>query len=460
MPFTEVETALRNAYQKVATQPAEQPVDDRADIEREKYAQRVRRAAKRELDAEEAAKTQRYPASAFSLTEDLAKPSEPLTFTIDCLLGKGGNALLAARYKVGKTTLGGNLLRSVADSVPFLGRFQPRGLEGRVGYWNYEVGEQQFLSWLRSLEITNTDAISVVNFRGFRVPLITQTGEDWLVKWLKQHSIEFLIVDPFARAFTGSGSENSNDDVGTWLDTLDVIKERAGVSDVVLMHHFGRGEEERARGASRLDDWPDVRWLLVADEEGNRYFSAHGRDVEVPEFKLEMNPETRVLSALQGNRKVTKLSLDLLTYLADTPGASTRQIQAEVSGRKTDIADAVEHLLAEGLIRTELGPRRSKLHFLAAEPFDCPPSPTSPSVPGDTEVTVPRPPSFRKGDSHSVEFHNNPQTSPGTVDPEEVLLDRLRHGEGCEVCGAKATAFFEPWFKLRCTEHNPIKDRP
>jgi hypothetical protein len=456
MPFTEVETALRNAYQKVATQPVEQPVDDRADIEREKYLQRVRRAAKRELDAEEEEKAARLPVSALTLAEDLAKPEEEITFTIEKLLTKGGNALLAAKYKSGKTTLGGNLLRSIADGLPFLGQFQVRALTGRVAYWNYEVGEAQFLRWLRDMTIENPERVSTLHLRGFRVPLITKPGADWLVQWLAEREVEFLIVDPFARAYTGAGDENSNREVGAWLDALDVVKARAGVTDLVLMHHFGRGDEERARGASRLDDWPDVRWLLVADEEGNRYFSAHGRDVEVPEFRLDMDMDLRRLTAGKGNRQTNRLSAEVLSYLADHPGATAKVIQAEIPGRNGDIGKAVAQLVEEGLIRVQTGQHNSKMHFLSVGPMSASPlPPASPTFPGAPDPRPPSP-SFRRGDGEAREIHNNPQTR----DPEHVLLERVRSGEGCELCGAKATAFFEPWFKLRCTEHNPIKDRP
>jgi hypothetical protein len=76
----------------------------------------------------------------------------------------------------------------------------------------------------------------------------------------------------------GSGDENSNSDVGVFLDQLDIIKERAGVSNLILPVHTGRAQEQgidRARGATRLDDWADVRWLLKKTEDG-RFFQLTG----------------------------------------------------------------------------------------------------------------------------------------------------------------------------------------
>jgi hypothetical protein len=72
------------------------------------------------------------------------------------------------------------------------------------------------------------------------------------------------------------------------------------------MGHSG----ERARGASRLRDWPDVEWRLVREKTENgdvdpaapRYFSAYGRDVDVPESRLVFDPATRHLTLEGGSR--------------------------------------------------------------------------------------------------------------------------------------------------------------
>ncbi len=71
--------------------------------------------------------------------------------------------------------------------------------------------------------------------------------------------------------------------------------------------HTGRAAmdvgSERARGATRLDDWADVRWLLTrgtGEDIDNRYFRATGRDVETDEGVLEYNPLTRGLALVDG----------------------------------------------------------------------------------------------------------------------------------------------------------------
>lgn len=301
--------------------------------------QRARRDAKRILDAEEAVKAFRVPPYRPTLTQELAIPDQPIPYTVADVLPAGGNVLMAAAYKTGKTTLVNSLAKSFADRVPFLGRFTVADIPGRIALFNYEVDDRQYRSWLRQVGITDTDKVVVLNLRGYRLPVTVGHIEDWTCAWLAERDVKMWVVDPFARAFTGCGkSENDNTEVGVFLDTLDVIKKRAEVSDLILPTHTGRMEfdagEERARGATRLDDWADVRWLLTADKDtDDRYFRATGRDVEVPEEKLTFDDTTRSLVLGGGDRaweKHRRLEDIVVDVVNATPGIGIAALRTEV----------------------------------------------------------------------------------------------------------------------------------
>jgi hypothetical protein len=359
---------------------AEQP-DSSADRERalaEWHERAVRRAlldlrVKHEATlahrAELAAKSFREPPYRPTLTAELLMPDEPVQYAIDELLPVGGNALLAAQYKTGKTTVVGDYARAFADSVPFLGRFTVNPAPGRLAIWNYELSDSQYRRWLRDLGIGNTDAIVVLHLRGYRLPITAPTVEDWIVRWLSEHEVTAWVPDPFARAAVGT-DENSNTDVGVWLDTLDVIKERAGVRDLVLPTHTGRAEQEqgqeRARGATRLDDWADVRWLLTKDDDDNRFFRATGRDVEVEEGMLTYNAENRSLNYGGGDRKWVRnraLSQAVLDFINANPGCGVKAIQQGVKGGKEHVDAARADLVYRHKVRAEDGPRGAIYHY-------------------------------------------------------------------------------------------------
>jgi hypothetical protein len=360
--------------------PAELTAEQRAQLflESEIARQRLQRAARRHLDAEEATKAFRVPPSLPSLTEELQIPDEPVTYVVGDVMPTGANVLLTAQFKTGKTTLVNHLTRCLADGEPFLGKFPISNLDGRVALFNYEVDARQYRRWMREVGIVDTDRVSLLNLRGYRLPVVVSSIEDWIVDWLCEHQIKVWIVDPFARAYVGSGtSENDNTEVGRFLDTLDVIKERAGVSELVLPTHTGRAEfeqgQERARGATRLDDWADVRWMLTRDDDDVRYFSATGRDVEFAESALSFDDNTRspkVIGSSRAKESVRRLEQAVLAVIDATPGISSRQLRIAVrqivrKATNSDIDDAVTLAEASHQVRVEPGSRGAHLHFRA-----------------------------------------------------------------------------------------------
>lgn len=355
-----------------------EPIDVEAVLAERRAAQlravveemRLKREARKLLDAEEHAATWREPPSRWTLTDELAIPDEPLTYRVDGLIPTGGNVLLTAQYKAGKTTLVGNLVRCLADGEPFLSRFEVTPPDGRIAIFNYEVDERQYRRWLRDLGISNTDSVTVLNLRGYRLPVIHSHVEDWIVRWLTERDVRVWAVDPFARAFVGCGDENSNSDVGAFLDALDVIKERAGVSELILPAHTGRGEfevgKERARGATRLDDWADVRWLLTIDDQQRRYFRATGRDVDVPEEMLNFDPLTRHVTLGGWDRRGMKqrdLIDEIVAYVTENPGLGMNEIIEGLNKGRTKVSKALQEAIREGRIVTREGDGRKRLHY-------------------------------------------------------------------------------------------------
>jgi hypothetical protein len=333
--------------------------------------QRIHREARRLLDADEFASTWREPPSRRTLTDELAEPDDPIRYRVDRLLTVGGNALLTAAFKAGKTTLCNNLLRCLADGEPFLNRFDVHPPEGRIAVFNYEVSDSQYRRWLRRIGVRNTDKVCVLNLRGYRLPMIHALVEDWITKWLIEHEIGTWIVDPFARAMIGCGDENSNTDVGVMLDALDVIKGRAGVGELILPTHTGRAEQlagaERARGATRLDDWADARWLLTADEAGRRFFRANGRDVDVDEELLTFDPQTSRLTLGGHDRRgmaAKDRSSELVEWIRENPGLGKDEIVAARGGQRTRIYNDLSAAVAARLLYTVTAPRGKLLHYV------------------------------------------------------------------------------------------------
>ena len=264
-------------------------------IDDERIKQTARDTIRKEITETNAAHRYQLPTYTQTLTDELQQPDEQTHYIINQLWPTGANISLTATYKAGKSSTILNVIKSLTDHTPLFEHFQTNH-QGRIAYLNYEVAANQMRRWFKDVNITNTDNIQLINMRGHTWPLLSDYVIKQTIDLLATNNITTLILDPLARAFVGSGDENSNQDVGIFLDTLDYIKDQAGVANLLIAAHTGRNAEQgnsRARGASRFDDWVDARWMLSKDKNGERWFSADGRDVTIDEGKLEWVDETR-----------------------------------------------------------------------------------------------------------------------------------------------------------------------
>lgn len=276
------------------------------------------------------------------LDELLARQYDDTAFAIARLLPDGGRFLLTGRKKLGKSTLLGNLLRAVADGKYFLGQFEVIR-PARVALIDLELDERMLRRWLADQDIKNTAKVTIVSLRGFAQTfniLDDQTRAAW-AKSLAGH--DMIILDCLRPALDALGLDESHD-AGRFLVAFDALLAEAGASLGGVVHHAGHSNE-RGRGDSRIEDWPDAIWRLVGDKgkddgtddyDGPRYFSAFGRDVQVHEAELTYIHETRRLtiendapSRSQGtrDRKRTEADEAVLQSVTAQPGLNSRELR-------------------------------------------------------------------------------------------------------------------------------------
>jgi hypothetical protein len=363
----------------------EPPVDEHGvDIEALAFermvAEELRRIKVREEAARRAKKARTgniAPPAPILLTDFLNVADEPARYRIDQLWPVGGRIMLAAQFKAGKTTMVGNLVRSLADSMPFLGKYDVNPCRGRIVIIDDELDERMLRSWLRDQGIAHTDSIAVIPLRG-RLSTFDLLDPETRTRWadvLRALDASIVIFDCLAPILDALGLSEDKE-AGRLLVAFDELIREADAEEAAVIHHMGHSGE-RSRGASRLRDWPDVEWRLVRekDEMGEtdpaapRYFSAYGRDVDVPESLLSFEASTRRLEIAGGSRKdaKTESAADaILDFLTLSPSSSGRQIEdalVEAHAQKA-IRDALKRLTHSGHVVAVDGPRRAKLHSL------------------------------------------------------------------------------------------------
>ena len=342
------------------------------DVEREAHKIRVREAAQRKVRTEQ----RRDPGGLdpIRLTEFLAIPDEIVQYRIAGLWPIGGRIVLAAQWKVGKTTLTGNTIRALADGALFLNRFQTQPAE--VTLLDFEMDARKIRQWLRDQKITYGDHVHVIPLRGkvsrFDI-LDPEIRSQWATRLRGSDVAIFDCLRPILDAF----GLDENRDAGRLLMAINELLNEAGVPEALIVHHMGHSGE-RSRGDSRIIDWPDATWKLIrenAEVEGSpRYFSAYGRDVYQAESSLQFNPETRRPALVGGNRtdaSNTRLLEPLLEILRGSEdGMSGRQLEdamVDAGHGRNASRNARQYAVKNGHVITAPGKARAVIHKLPPE---------------------------------------------------------------------------------------------
>ena len=142
------------------------------------------------------------------------------------------------------------------------------------------------------------------------------------------------------------------------------------MSEALIVHHMGH-QADRSRGDSRIRDWPDVEWRLVRasdDPASERFITAYGRDVNVPESQVVFDESSRHLTLVAGSRKdanAVKALPAIKAWLRTAEEASKGDIEDAmhsqgIAGQAT--RDALK--LADNGLLVRDGTRNAKLYRL------------------------------------------------------------------------------------------------
>lgn len=347
-----------------------------AEVDRELRTLRIRDRARRLFAAEQRPLVARP--EVLSLAERLQRPPTPVRYRIDGWQPAGSRVVCVAQFKAGKTTLVSNLARCLCDGAHWLGVAKVEPVEGMVALFDDEMGERQLDEWLADQLFVHPEKLLVIPLRG-RLGAFNLLDEEARAGWaslLREYCVEYVIIDCLRPLLDALGLDE-NHDAGRLLVAIDALLLEGGVADACLVHHMGHGQE-RARGDSRIRDWPDAEWRLVrATDAPNspRYITAFGRDVDVPESALSFDPFSRRLTLERRSRRddadaeALEVVLEVLRA-ADEP-LSQRAIERELSESAIG-RNAVRNALAYGIKNRALvqspGPRRSHLYQCASAP--------------------------------------------------------------------------------------------
>ncbi len=208
---------------------------------------------------------------------------------------------------------------------------------------------------------------------------------------VEQHGVPALIVvDTLARNFGGL-DENSNKDMGLFVQHMDRLKYELQTT-VLIVHHTGQGNKDRARGASALKGAVDIEHRVEARAGGTIALqTTKMKDAELPEPVLmrlhgvelgEIGSSAVVVKADEfvddpepPMSKQQKQIWEILVYAMDDAGGEVldnktlvERCEAQGVGKNKNstrraVSDAVKHFQVQDLITVSKDGKAVKIHL-------------------------------------------------------------------------------------------------
>lgn len=238
---------------------------------------------------------------------------------ISCgLLPKGGKLLLGGAAKAGKSHASMSIAYSLATGQPLWGNKSIPVTPAKVLILDKELQEDtlaaravRYFGRLAGEELDYACDNFTVFTGNPRFKFDHPMNRNVLRDLVAEHRPNVVIIDPVSRFL--AGSDSSNDDVQSFIETLDVVRDQfksdLGLS-FIMVHHFAKPESDyrgetinpgsiyRFRGASRwVDDADAIITMQRIEIDGDNHWElkciATTRHSAGPgEFRLSIRPDT------------------------------------------------------------------------------------------------------------------------------------------------------------------------
>ncbi len=276
---------------EIAQPSPESQAHDRASI-RAAMAERVKPFRAAEEPEPQAGGEHRRAFRLLTLEEVLREPC-PTDWLLRDFLEAEALVMIFGASEAMKTFVALDMGMCIASGLPWHGHAAPR--PGPVIYVCAE-GQKLFSKRLQAWIVDKGIDTHRVPLRlaseavRFLDPVSLKDATHAVTELAEQHgNPRLIIIDTLARCF-GPGDENSTKDMGEFVAVLDCMKAQFGCA-VLVVHHSGLNEKDRARGASALRAALDREYRLDVQDDVRILICTKSKDHERP-ADLAFEPET------------------------------------------------------------------------------------------------------------------------------------------------------------------------
>jgi len=189
-------------------------------------------------------------------------------FIIDGLMETECLGLIFGDPGIGKTFAAIDMALSVASGTPFHGRPVRQGSVFYIAGEGHNGLARRFHAWSRLREVPLASCRMFKSERAAQFLDAASAGAvSEAVEGLAQQvgAPALIVIDTLARNF-GAGDENSTQDMNEFIVAIDDLRARFPGSTILIVHHSGHADKQRARGAMALKGALDFEYRVEAAE--------------------------------------------------------------------------------------------------------------------------------------------------------------------------------------------------
>lgn len=252
----------------------------------------------------------------------------PPEYIIDGLFETETLGLIFGDPGCGKSFLAVDIALSVASGTSFHGRSVKQGSVFFIAGEGHNGLARRFAAWSKAVGVSLDDVPLFQSERAaqFLDGASAKAVADAVDTLAHNHGTPALIIiDTLARNF-GAGDENNTKDMSELVTSVDDLKARFPGAAVLIVHHTGHGEKQRARGAMALKGALDTEYRVEKDGSTLKLTNTKMKDAEAPqdmffslnEIDLDGSATSAVLEVTEAPERKHKMTptqtLGLSTY--------------------------------------------------------------------------------------------------------------------------------------------------
>jgi len=286
-----------------------------------------------------------------SIGELLAMPDR-IDWTVCDIIERNAFGMIFGTPGVGKSFVAIDLAACIATGSEWHGKRVSQGAVVYIAGEGYQGITRRFRAWAMRRGVPLDSA--PVHISRNAIAMGNTNALDDAIREIDEmpQSPRFIVVDTVARAMAGL-DENSTSDMGAFVAACDKLRTRYDAT-LIVVHHSGHAEKQRARGSSALRAAIDCEILVAPQTDGIRLTCTKAKDAE-PFAPIHFSLETVTIGTDEGGDSISSAVLALRNAPPEKSRPTGRNQRAVLDTLRRLISESGGDEIDETTLRRECG---------------------------------------------------------------------------------------------------------